>query len=1027
MASDLKYRMLVIVLLTLLGAYFAIPMEDKPGFRDGQLFAGKRYKLGLDLQGGVEMTLVVDPTGQDRKPLTAPDGTLIRPARDIETLTEQVRAVIERRINIRGLKEPSIRTQGSDKILIQLPGIDEAEVARVKSLLQKSGRLEFRLVATESDMVTWKGPPTAPAGYEWLKVRDRKDAEKRPFLLCETKAHVTGEDIVSARPELDTERFDRRPEESRGPSWRIAFHLSAMGGKKFGELTGPNINRQLAIVLDGEVRSAPVIQAHITTEGVINGSFSEDEARDLATTLRSGSLPCRVAIEGQGAVSFIGSTLGEDSIRKGTLACLLSLAAVALFMIVYYRSLGLVAVLSLVLNLIFVLALMAFFGATLTLPGIAGLLLTIGMAVDGNILVFERIREERARGKTAAQAFETGHERAFVTIVDSNLTTLASSLILYFFGTGPIQGFAVTTSIGILTTLFTVLFCAKAIIRVLMGLNLIRDFRMMRILSNPTLQYTRLFRPCALASIAAVCVGLVAMAVRGEDNYSIDFRGGSIVQPRFAQEIGPDALHQALGNLRITDAKGAQIQKYPDLEIIAVIPPEEGQSLAQGVSNVLTGATRTRSLEHQIRTGRQYPGLSEEPIDSSLPDKAADPFHQGLRLTFVPARPVKAGEAATVVEQVLAANVTVKPKEELLPPEGSLPPPVAISLPKSLVDQRDVVVAALRKEIGIVNSLRDDIMELFGDRLAPEPIGAGRPATDNPRDPFYGGRTFLIRLHAAVPASAIEDELKTLFAGATDLKTVFKVVPAGGAAPDAPSDAMDLTLSSAALNRLDEVKGALRGAASKNPAPFILAKGPFQKEAQVGSAVAKELKEKAILAALCSWMVMILYLAVRFRSWLHGVAAVVALVHDVLITIGVIALCGLIVPKTWGLNFEFSLQTVAAAMTIIGFSVNDTIVVFDRIRENLTQMRREPLRQIIDTSVNQTMSRTILTSLTVFLVVTLLYAVTMRSPGGIAEFAFPMIIGVLSGTYSTIFIASPFLLAGKRPEPARTLVPATTP
>jgi preprotein translocase SecF subunit len=239
---------------------------------------------------------------------------------------------------------------------------------------------------------------------------------------------------------------------------------------------------------------------------------------------------------------------------------------------------------------------------------------------------------------------------------------------------------------------------------------------------------------------------------------------------------------------------------------------------------------------------------------------------------------------------------------------------------------------------------------------------------------------------------------------------------------------MRLTLSAAAWNRIDEVKSALREAGAKTPAPVVLAKGPFQKEAMVGAAVAKELKENAIIASILSWAVMILYLALRFRSWLHGIAAVVALIHDVLITIGVIALCGLLVPKGWGLNFEFSLQTVAAALTIIGFSVNDTIVIFDRIRENLQVMRREPLRQVIDLSVNQTMSRTILTSLTVFMVVVLLYAVTVRSPGGIAEFAFPMIIGILSGTYSTIYIAAPFLLLGKRPEAsARTSVPATAP
>jgi SecD/SecF fusion protein len=1027
MASDLKYRLLIVALLTLLGVYFAVPTADKPGFRDGQWFEGKNYKLGLDLQGGVEMTLVVDPTGEDRKEQRDETGKPTRAARSIRELTDTVRTVIERRINIRGLKEPVIRSQGDDKIQIQLPGIDEAEVGRVKSLIQKSGRLEFRLVASEGEMETWKGPPSAPAGHEWLKNSSgSREETNRPFLLCETQAKVTGKDVISALPEVDTSNFDQTPDQ-RGPSWRIDFRLSPMGGKHFSELTGPHIGRKLAIVLDGDVRSAPVIRAQISNEGVIEGRFSESEARDLATTLRSGSLPCRVAIEGQGAVSYIGSTLGEDSIRKGAMACLLSLALVALFMVVYYRGLGLVAVVGLVMNLLFVLALMAFFGATLTLPGIAGLLLTIGMAVDGNILVYERIREERDKGKTSAQAFESGYERAFITIIDSNLTTLASSLILYFFGTGPIQGFAVTTSIGILTTLFTVLFCCKAMIRLLMAVGAIREFKMLRFLTNPSLPYTRYFRACLIGSTVALVVGIIGIAIRGSDNYSIDFRGGTVIQPRFSQEMSPDEMHATLGSLRIADAKGAKITKYPDLEIISVIPPEEGKSLS-GSLRSLVGFARTGSLEHQVKTSRQYPGIDEETIESSKPDKDADPFHRGLRLRFIPARPVTgAAEVVQIVEKALPAGSAPKPDAEILPAEGALPAPVAVSLTKAQAEQRAAVEAALRKEIGIVNSLRDDIVELFAAKLAPEPVGESRAATDNPRDPFFGGKTVPIRLAAPATASALEGVLKDLFAGATNPKEVYKVEPVGGSG-DGASATMGLTLSATAWNRFDEVKSALREAGAKSPAPFVLAKGPFQKEAMVGAAVASELKENAIKAALLSWVVMILYLALRFRSWLHGIAAVVALVHDVLATVGVIALCGLLVPKSWGLNFEFSLQTVAAAMTIIGFSVNDTIVIFDRIRENMQSMRREPMRQIIDLSVNQTMSRTILTSLTVFLVVVLLYGVTVRSPGGIAEFAFPMIIGILSGTYSTIYIASPFLLLGKRPEGSgRPAVPVTAP
>jgi SecD/SecF fusion protein len=363
-----------------------------------------------------------------------------------------------------------------------------------------------------------------------------------------------------------------------------------------------------------------------------------------------------------------------------------------------------------------------------------------------------------------------------------------------------------------------------------------------------------------------------------------------------------------------------------------------------------------------------------------------------------------------------------KPRVDLLPQEGNLPAPVAVSLTKAQAESRKAVVDALRQSIGIVNSLRDDVVELFGSQLAKEPFENERPATENARDPFYGGKTVTVRLQDPAPAGAVEGVLKEVFPAASypSTKDLFRVE----APSDAPVTAVNLTLAPAAWSRFEEIKTAFKAASVRPSPPFVLSKGPFQKEATVGSAVASDLQESAIIATVLSWVVMIIYLAVRFRTWLHGIAAVVALVHDVLCSIGAIALCGLLVPKSWGLNFEFGLQTVAAALTIIGFSVNDTIVIFDRIRENMPLMRREPFRKIIDVSVNQTLSRTILTSLTVFFTVVLLYTITMRSAGGIAEFAFPMIVGVLVGTYSSVYIAAPFLILGKRegedarPKPA---------
>ena len=356
---------------------------------------------------------------------------------------------IRNRIDQFGVAEPEITLQGTDRILIQLPGIKDPQ--RAIDLIGKTALLEFKLVDEEGNLdEALKG--NAPEGSRLLFQRqvDPKTGgvKKTPFLLKE-KTLMTGEVLKDARVTLDTQFNEPY----------VALEFDDIGAKLFEQITGANVKKRLAIILDDNVYSAPVIQERIGGgRAQITGRFDMKEAGDLAIVLRAGALPAPVKILEQRSV---GPSLGQDSIRKGIISTLISAAMVALFMIFYYRVSGAIADIALILNILFVMGTLAIFRATLTLPGIAGLVLSIGMAVDANILIHERIKEELRWGKTVRAAIDEGYRRAFITILDSNLTTLFAALFLYQFGTGPVKGFAVTLSIGLLANIFTAVYVTR--------------------------------------------------------------------------------------------------------------------------------------------------------------------------------------------------------------------------------------------------------------------------------------------------------------------------------------------------------------------------------------------------------------------------------------------------------------------------------------------------------------------------------------------------------------------------------------
>jgi preprotein translocase subunit SecD len=362
---------------------------------------------------------------------------------------DQALETIRNRIDQFGVSEPEITLQGTDRILIQLPGVKDPQ--RAINLIGQTAVLEFKLVDEEGNLeAALKG--NIPEGDIILYQRsvDIKTGgvKKNPFLLKE-KTLMTGEVLKDARVALDSQFHEPY----------VALEFDDIGAKLFEQITGANVKKRLAIILDDNVYSAPVIQERIAGgRAQITGRFDTKEASDLAIVLRAGALPAPVKIIEQRTV---GPSLGQDSIRKGIISTLISAALIVLFMIFYYRVAGVIADVALLLNIILTLATLALFRATLTLPGIAGLVLSVGMAVDANILIHERIKEELRWGKTPRAAIDQGYHRAFITIIDSNLTTLIAGVLLYQFGTGPVRGFAVTLCIGILANIFTAVYITR--------------------------------------------------------------------------------------------------------------------------------------------------------------------------------------------------------------------------------------------------------------------------------------------------------------------------------------------------------------------------------------------------------------------------------------------------------------------------------------------------------------------------------------------------------------------------------------
>jgi SecD/SecF fusion protein len=522
MQKSLLYRILMIVGIVLVSIFLAFPLQ-------------KRINLGLDLQGGMYLILRVDTSKlAEKAKLDA---------------VERALEIIRNRIDQFGVKEPLVQIQGEDRIIVQLPGLTDR--GRALDLIGRTALLEFKMVSNDTKLISDALAGNVAAGNEL------KEAEDEKLLLNQT-AELTGEYLETADVRFDQSSFGQPV---------VSMKLKGDGIKKFADLTKNNVGSRLAIVLDGRVYSAPRINESIPNgEAVITGRFTPDEAKDLAIVLRSGALPAPLIVEEERTV---GPLLGQDSIRKGIAACIVGVSLVFLFMFYYYGVTGLIANTALLLNILLILGGMGLFHGTLTLPGIAGIILTIGMAVDANVLINERMRDELKTGKAIRSAVANGYDKAFSAIFDSNVTTLIAAFFLFQFGTGPIRGFAVTLSIGLLASLFTSIVVTRVIFDYLLSKNKLKSLNFKSFIKKDTnIDFISKRWFCYALSGFIFIVGMTAMVVKGRQAYGIEFSGGQLQEYIFEKNIAIESLRSSLKNIGLGESVIQQVRENPRQVII---------------------------------------------------------------------------------------------------------------------------------------------------------------------------------------------------------------------------------------------------------------------------------------------------------------------------------------------------------------------------------------------------------------------------------------------------------------------------
>ncbi|MCZ6794954.1 MAG: protein translocase subunit SecD [Planctomycetota bacterium] len=978
---------------------------------------GANFPLGMDLKGGTELIYELD---------------LSHVERDSRQVANEIKDIIARRLNMFGLKELSLSVEGSNRLVVQLPGSDPATVKGLKDQIEKAGTLSFHLVdatAAQSRNLEelraeetrykqkvqvwakavrdWDARRKADPGYD--APRPEKDFKAPRYIVREQRPekdadgnevpqpplvlkNTPGNWVPSADPETGapwlTNVYSFTDPKTLSPA--VGFELRGLGATLMGDMTSENLQSRMAVVLDDVVESAPVIQSRISTSGMITGDFTQAEIQALLTVLRGGSLPTSPKLHSE---STVGSVFGQESIDSGRRAVIVGISVVMLFIAIYYLAAGLVANFALVFNVVVVLTFVAAFRQDLTLPGIAGILLTIGMAVDANILIFERVREERRRGKALPQALAAGYRRAFSVIFDSNLTTIITGLVLFNFGTGPVKGFAVTLIAGITVSFISALFVTRLILSLALNKGWLTKLRMMRAFETPRVPFVRFQQPFLVASALVILATWCLVIYRGHDNYGVDFTGGARIRMKLREPIPRDSNEAGVVSMM------GIIRELQDRE-----PELFREATLQTIRGGVDGSAREFAL--LTRAGAEQQGTVADAQGARQGDDA------GPR----PRRP-DASKGAEAGEEGGA-----KPSGATTPAAAAVP---AATGPDDAT--------------GAAQKVRDALEQELADLLMPPPdpatLEVDGKSQENPYWKTIEGSTrqaliLDVNLDAVDETAVNEDDIRdklTAFLAeyfrwtdveAPDEKIVcekvevvqhktegvtrYRVelsaydVPAIGALSDLPTTQACFAAIASYFSSPHEKEGKVLFEISE----------PFPQVATVGPRVASDLQGRAVVAIFISMVGIIFYVSLRFE-FIFGLAAITALVHDILITIGVMAVTdwflGDIIPV------KINLPELAALLAIIGYSINDTIVVFDRIRENLRTFAKKKMsfRDCVDMSINQTLSRTVWTSLT-----TLFTVLSLLVLGGeaVRGFAYTFAIGLVAGTYSSVFVASPVLI-----------------
>ncbi|NLY03108.1 MAG: protein translocase subunit SecD [Rhodopirellula sp.] len=1010
-------------------------------------WSGWPPKLGIDLRGGVILVYEVDEDVKVTGPAEeeVPDAATAGGAVDMDKLI----AAVARRVNPGGVKEVTIREYGPKQIEIIIPEADEAEVERMKRIISSVGTLEFRILANQRDhkalieralaedsqkllsgdgkLLAWwvpvtKGEENSFATYNEIatRTRERRGDEFLEILVVKDDFDVTGGYLTRAVSDVD----------QRGRPC-VRFFFNAAGGRLFSGLTSNNLpdevqefTRKLGIVLDGYLYSAPSIQSTISQQGEITGEFTKQEVQDLVDVLNAGSLPAALSKEPISQLAT-GPTLGRDTIRRGSIAIALSLAVVVIFMTVYYRFAGLVASAAVLMNMIMLVAIMITIKAPFSLPGLAGLALTLGMAVDANVLIFERMREELDRAATLRMAIRNGFSKAMSAIIDSNLTTLITATILYVIGTDQIKGFAVTLWLGIVLSMFTGIYCARTVFDIAERRRWITKLRMMRMLTRTNIDFIGKWRIAATGSVLLIVVGMAAVFARGQGLLDIDFTGGVSVEVVFneSQPIGEVRTSlKDLPDLVVVDVQVAGEPRERRFIINTSSPPdtkaeqylEEVKTRVQEVfGDKLSTNTIKNSEIKQIAPGKvegNVPGSPPEAKPTTPEPDTQSGLFRGAVPTAVsgllsstalgkaaePSQP--SSEKADAEKPTAAKPAAEKPAVEK--PAAEKPAAEKPPAEKPVVKESAAKAPATPAETMPAEKPSVPV-EKTPSETAPKTEAAA--AVPKAVDRFAGGTAAKLEFSHRIDY----DTLSELFQKIVPPTSEFDLDREGFEEGDTAAY-LDWTVRiQAPPEKAEQIVSAVKGELDKTPF--------FPSASTIGGKVAGSTRVQAIYALLASLLCIIVYIWVRFQRIVYGLAAVIALVHDVLITLGCLALSLYLAPFFGFLlinPFKIGLSELAAFLTVIGYSLNDTIVVFDRIREVRGKSPRLTM-QMVNDSVNQTLSRTILTGLTTMIVLVILY---VGGGNTIHGFSFVLLVGVIVGTFSSIFVASPVVLWMSRSE-----------